>query len=400
MESKTSGNHAQKKTPDHFTILPAIVRYDRNLTATAKIIFSEIKSLANTSGKCWASNAYLCELFHLDDSTISKSISMLKKFGYISTELIYKSGSKQVDQRIIRLTNKEFQKLGGTDLNQEVLNIIREGTDLNQGGTDLNQQVLIKSEGEYYNINNIIDNSISANSIRTSTLNLESEPVELISKQSEPVDDNKALGIVQSNIEVKTSTDKYSTNMRNSKYYKLIFKQNFTVSTIEDHYNDFSIEEKNILNEYYQTLKGRLKENYNKENYLYLQLMYSLFLSKDTEFTNLVLNNSSIDRMDLNVIDSLYEDYCSINKTPIVTNQNIIASNVAPCATDTSMMKDSNNSTDAHASGEISAPANGHTTTSRSTPSKIESLKMERKAIERHAKKVALELADQFFGEY
>lgn len=68
---------------DYFTILPAVVRYDSKLSPSAKILYSELTTLADEKGFCWASNGYFARLFGVDKATVSRWISQLRKRGYI-----------------------------------------------------------------------------------------------------------------------------------------------------------------------------------------------------------------------------------------------------------------------------------------------------------------------------
>ena len=44
--------------PAYWAVLPAGVRYDETLPASAKLLYAEISSLTNQEGYCYASNAY------------------------------------------------------------------------------------------------------------------------------------------------------------------------------------------------------------------------------------------------------------------------------------------------------------------------------------------------------
>jgi hypothetical protein len=68
---------------DYFTILPAIVRYDTKISPSAKILYSELNTLADEKGFCWASNGYFAKLFGVDKATVSRWVSQLRKAGYI-----------------------------------------------------------------------------------------------------------------------------------------------------------------------------------------------------------------------------------------------------------------------------------------------------------------------------
>lgn len=87
-----------------FAIIPANVRYDKELTPNAKLLFAEITAMTNERGYCWASNSYFSNLYGVDKKTISKWVSTLEKKDYIKTELIYKENSKEIQQRRIYLS--------------------------------------------------------------------------------------------------------------------------------------------------------------------------------------------------------------------------------------------------------------------------------------------------------
>lgn len=69
-------------------LIPAPVRYDKKLTANAKLLYGELTSLCNQSGYCWATNDYFVELYGLSVATISRLISQLERCGYIRCEMV------------------------------------------------------------------------------------------------------------------------------------------------------------------------------------------------------------------------------------------------------------------------------------------------------------------------
>lgn len=73
--------------PSYYSVLPAEVRYNPNLTADEKLLFSEITCLCNTSGFCWASNSYFAELYNVTPQTISRWINHLSEQEYIKHEI-------------------------------------------------------------------------------------------------------------------------------------------------------------------------------------------------------------------------------------------------------------------------------------------------------------------------
>ena len=43
----------------YYTIMPANVRYDKNLAASAKLLYGDITALCNEKGYCLYNNSYL-----------------------------------------------------------------------------------------------------------------------------------------------------------------------------------------------------------------------------------------------------------------------------------------------------------------------------------------------------
>ena len=83
----------------YYAIIPANVRYDNDLTPNAKLLYGEITALCNEKGYCWASNNYFAELYKVSKKSISKWINQLMQKGYIKSQIIYKEGSKSIEER-------------------------------------------------------------------------------------------------------------------------------------------------------------------------------------------------------------------------------------------------------------------------------------------------------------
>ncbi|GAB3326198.1 helix-turn-helix domain-containing protein [Larkinella ripae] len=84
--------------PTYFAVIPASVRYDKDLPPNAKLLYGEITALANREGYCFASNQYFAELYDVDKTRISKWISALQKKGYVRVEI-----NQDTFQRHIRI---------------------------------------------------------------------------------------------------------------------------------------------------------------------------------------------------------------------------------------------------------------------------------------------------------
>ncbi len=61
---------------------------DNKLNSTDKLVFGIIKALTNNVGYCYATNDYIGKKSNLSKSTISNTISKLKRYNYIKTETI------------------------------------------------------------------------------------------------------------------------------------------------------------------------------------------------------------------------------------------------------------------------------------------------------------------------
>lgn len=70
----------------YFAIIPAKVRYSKELSDRAKLLFGEINALANKEGFCYASNSYFAELYKCSPQAISKHIAVLEKAGFLKIE--------------------------------------------------------------------------------------------------------------------------------------------------------------------------------------------------------------------------------------------------------------------------------------------------------------------------
>lgn len=92
------------ENPSYYAIIPAEVRYDENLSPNAKLLFAEISCLCNKNGVCNASNKYFSDIYKVSVVSISKWVAQLIKGGYIETKMIYKEGSKEIQNRNIVLS--------------------------------------------------------------------------------------------------------------------------------------------------------------------------------------------------------------------------------------------------------------------------------------------------------
>lgn len=80
--------------PNYFAIIPANIRYDKDLKPNEKLLYSEITALTNKEGYCWATNKYFADLYNKTPETISRWISHLASKNYLKIK--YKKSNQRV----------------------------------------------------------------------------------------------------------------------------------------------------------------------------------------------------------------------------------------------------------------------------------------------------------------
>ena len=121
--------------PNYYAVIPAEVRYNKNLTPNAKLLYAEITALCNMNGKCIASTDYFCKLYEVSRISIQKWLKILENNNYIKRVNIYKQGSKQILTRVITLINTPNKEKFTDNTNINITN-----TNL----TDSNKKALFK----------------------------------------------------------------------------------------------------------------------------------------------------------------------------------------------------------------------------------------------------------------
>ena len=76
----------QKERPGYWAVLPAAVRYDPELSSSAKLLFAEISALTGETGYCFATNAYFERLYSITERTVIRLIRELAARGFVRIE--------------------------------------------------------------------------------------------------------------------------------------------------------------------------------------------------------------------------------------------------------------------------------------------------------------------------
>lgn len=91
----------RKQMPGYYGILPPGVRYNRNLSANAKLLWCELSALQTHCNEVFASNEYLGELLDLKERQIQNLLKELKDNKLI--RVILKNNT-----RIIIVNNNDY----------------------------------------------------------------------------------------------------------------------------------------------------------------------------------------------------------------------------------------------------------------------------------------------------
>jgi len=112
----------------YYAIIPANVRYDKELTPNAKLLYGEITALCNEKGFCWAGDSYFTELYGVSRATVQRWFKQLETKGYIEREVVYKEGTKSIDKRYTYLTSTYTQKQDNPMLKNETTPMLKNET--------------------------------------------------------------------------------------------------------------------------------------------------------------------------------------------------------------------------------------------------------------------------------
>ena len=122
----------------YYAVIPANVRYDESLPPNAKLLYGEITALCNAEGYCWASNKYFADLYGVSVLSIKRWIKALIDRGYITSRLIYKEGSKEIDMRWVQICTEGSIK---NDTRGSIKNDTDNNTSFNNTSNNTNEYI-------------------------------------------------------------------------------------------------------------------------------------------------------------------------------------------------------------------------------------------------------------------
>lgn len=127
---------SEKKS--YYAIIPASVRYDESLPPNAKLLYGEITALCNAEGYCWASNKYFADLYGVSVVSISKWINALVDRGYLSSQIVYKEGTKEIDKRYLTIVYDPIKENFNTPIKE---NFKENNTSPNNTSNTINEYI-------------------------------------------------------------------------------------------------------------------------------------------------------------------------------------------------------------------------------------------------------------------
>ena len=140
-------------TPNYYAVIPANVRYSKEIPDGAKLLYGEITALCNQHGYCWATNAYFSELYRASERTVSRWISELARAGFILT-LVDRDGG---NGRKIWLAETQ----GAIDKN-----VYRVATKMSKGYGQKCREAIDKNVVQNNTVNNTLNNTEEEEAIR------------------------------------------------------------------------------------------------------------------------------------------------------------------------------------------------------------------------------------------
>lgn len=134
----------------YYAIIPANVRYDKNIRDKAKLLYGEITALCNENGFCWATNEYFANLYGVSKTTISSLIKELVDNNYIHSEIIYKEGTKEILNRYLKIVKDPIKEILNTPIKE---NLKENNTYINNTSNkeNINNNKLLFIKEKYFN---------------------------------------------------------------------------------------------------------------------------------------------------------------------------------------------------------------------------------------------------------
>lgn len=84
----------------YYSVIPATVMNNKDLSANEKLLYAEITALANEKGYCYMSNKRLAERLNASDRSIRRWIQNMVEKGYLVVKVIRNDNMEVIERRI------------------------------------------------------------------------------------------------------------------------------------------------------------------------------------------------------------------------------------------------------------------------------------------------------------
>ena len=98
-----------EEKPNYYSVIPADVRYNKNLRYAERLLYWEIVALSNKEWFCYATNSYFAKLYDVSVQTVSTWINNLAKFWFIQCNFSFKENTKEIEHRILIPIKEKFK---------------------------------------------------------------------------------------------------------------------------------------------------------------------------------------------------------------------------------------------------------------------------------------------------
>ncbi len=189
----------EKELPGFWAIIPATVRYDKDLIPNAKLLFAEITALQGKDGYIYTKDEYFSRVFNVTKNNITKWIRQLRDKNYIKVQFEYKGKSL-----IIKKGSRRISVLLGIEKDSH-LGIEKDSTINNN---------------KYKSIinNTSVSKETTINDLKKDTPKIKNKILNISNNFREIINIWNSIKLIS-----KHNLDKYSKTLENaSKYYTLL----------------------------------------------------------------------------------------------------------------------------------------------------------------------------------
>lgn len=111
-DTQAGVNDQEEPKPNYYAIIPASVRYCKELQPAAKLLFGELVALTTTRGYCFAQNPYFMALYGVDRSTVQRWLASLADRGFIQVDYDAATNERRIYVNAMQIPGVP-QKQGG-----------------------------------------------------------------------------------------------------------------------------------------------------------------------------------------------------------------------------------------------------------------------------------------------